>query len=161
MDQKNGMVDTKMKNLFDATTASEIRTRLETLRPDSQRQWGKMTPAQALAHCARSTEWTVKDSFPPRIFIGRILGGFVKPHIFKDDAPLRPGSPTTRELIVRGEPDFDAERQRLTKLLDRFVAAGPAGCTTHPHPFFGKLTAEEWAILMYKHLDHHLRQFGA
>jgi LPS sulfotransferase NodH len=45
-------------------------------------------------------------------------------------------------------------------MIDRFVAAGPKGCTTHPHSFFGRLTAEEWAILMYKHLDHHLRQFG-
>jgi hypothetical protein len=46
-------------------------------------------------------------------------------------------------------------------LIDRFAAAGPQGCTTHPHAFFGSLTPDEWAILMYKHLDHHLRQFGA
>jgi transposase InsO family protein len=45
-------------------------------------------------------------------------------------------------------------------VIDRFVAAGPKSCTTHPHSFFGPLTPEEWAILMYKHLDHHLRQFG-
>ena len=45
-------------------------------------------------------------------------------------------------------------------LIDRFAAAGPKGCTTHPHSFFGPLTPDEWAILMYKHLDHHLRQFG-
>jgi hypothetical protein len=48
----------------------------------------------------------------------------------------------------------------LRGLIDRFVASGPAGCTNHPHSFFGRLTPEEWAILMYKHLDHHLRQFG-
>jgi hypothetical protein len=48
----------------------------------------------------------------------------------------------------------------LYGVIDRFVAAGPKGCTTHPHSFFGPLTPQEWAILMYKHVDHHLRQFG-
>jgi hypothetical protein len=45
-------------------------------------------------------------------------------------------------------------------LIDRFTAAGPTGCTTSPHSFFGRLTPEQWAILTFKHLDHHLRQFG-
>jgi hypothetical protein len=48
----------------------------------------------------------------------------------------------------------------MRALIDRFAAAGPAGCTTHPHAFFGRLTPDEWAILPYKRLDHHLRQFG-
>jgi hypothetical protein len=52
------------------------------------------------------------------------------------------------------------ERQRLSGLIDRSAAAGPAGCTTHPHSFFGSLTPVEWAEFMYVHLDHHLRQFG-
>ncbi len=62
---------------------------------------------------------------------------------------------------MTGERDLEAERRRLCGLIEGFVAAGPAGCTTHPHSFFGRLTPEEWAILQYKHLDHHLRQFGA
>jgi Protein of unknown function (DUF1569) len=44
---------------------------------------------------------------------------------------------------------------------DRFAKGGAEGCTKHPHNFFGKLTPLEWATGMYKHLDHHLRQFGA
>jgi LPS sulfotransferase NodH len=62
---------------------------------------------------------------------------------------------------VTDERDLEAERRRLLDLVERFAAAGPAGCTTHPHSFFGRLTPREWAVLMYKHLDHHLRQFGA
>jgi transposase InsO family protein len=61
---------------------------------------------------------------------------------------------------VKHERDFVAERQRLRGLIDRFAAGGPAGCTKHPHSFFGPMTPEEWAALNYKHLDHHLRQFG-
>ncbi len=51
-------------------------------------------------------------------------------------------------------------RLGLSRLIDKFAAGGAAGCTKNPHSFFGKMTPEEWAILMYKHLDHHLRQFG-
>jgi hypothetical protein len=58
------------------------------------------------------------------------------------------------------ERDLGKERERLLGLIDKFAAGGAAGCTKNPHSFFGKMTPEEWAILMYKHLDHHLRQFG-
>jgi hypothetical protein len=62
---------------------------------------------------------------------------------------------------VPNEPDFAAEQARLIGLLNNFAAAGPQCCTSHPHAFFGRLAPHEWAILMYKHVDHHLRQFGA
>jgi hypothetical protein len=104
--------------------------------------------------------WAVGDIVPPRMFIGRLLGRFVKPLALGDDKPLRRNSPTSPTLVIADQRDLDIERERLCKLIDRFTAAGPAGCTKHPHSFFGKLTPEEWAILSYKHLDHHLRQFG-
>ena len=62
--------------------------------------------------------------------------------------------------MIRDERNLAKERTRLYGMIDRFAAAGPKGCTTHPHTFFGPLTPEQWAILMYKHLNHHLRQFG-
>jgi hypothetical protein len=73
---------------------------------------------------------------------------------------LRGNTPTVEVLVVQDERDLSKERARLCDVIDRFVAAGPKSCTTHPHSFFGPLTPEEWAILTYKHLDHHLRQFG-
>jgi len=149
-----------MKNLFEAATVEEIQLRIARLRPDSERIWGKMNPAQAMAHCAASMEWAVGDKIPPRMFVGRILGAVVKPMVFKDDAPIHRNSPTSKDLIVQDDRNLDMERERLRGLLDRFSQAGPEGCTTHPHSFFGRLAPEEWAVLMYKHLDHHLRQFG-
>jgi Protein of unknown function (DUF1569) len=149
-----------MKNLFEAATVEEVQLRIVRLLPDSERLWGKMTSAQAMAHCSMSMEWAVGEKTPPRMFVGRILGAFVKPMVFKDDAPLRRNSPTSPVLIVQGDRNLEIERERLRGLVDRFCQAGQQGCTTHPHSFFGRLTPEEWAILMYKHLDHHLRQFG-
>ena len=149
-----------MKHLFDAVTATEIKERIGRLGPDCTRQWGKMSAAQAIAHCATTMEWAVGDSFAPRMFVGRFLGPLVKSKVLKDDAPMRRNAPTAKSLVVTEERDLGKERQRLCALIDRFSAGGPQGCTKHAHTFFGPLTPEEWARLMYKHLDHHLRQFG-
>jgi Protein of unknown function (DUF1569) len=149
-----------MKNLFEAERVAEIQERLGRLRPESERQWGSMSAAQAVAHCCVGMEWAVGDRVPQRMFVGRVMGFIVKPLVMRDDKPMKKNSPTAKSLVVNDERDLRAERERLRGLIERFAAGGRAGCTTHPHSFFGKLTPEEWAILMYKHLDHHLRQFG-
>ena len=149
-----------MKNLFDAGVAEELKERISLLHPESERQWGKMSPAQAMEHCSRGVEASLGDFKPPRMMIGRILGGFIKSKALGNEEPMRRNSPTLPALIVLDDRDLSVERDRLCGLIDRFVSAGPAGCTNHPHAFFGRLTADEWAELMYKHLDHHLRQFG-
>ena len=137
-----------------------MKERLGRLTAASERKWGTMTASQAVAHCAIGMEWAVGDKTPPRMLLGRLLGRAVKPMALKDDAPMKKNSPTSPELVVRDGPDFEAERGRLCGLLDRFAAGGAEGCTGHPHTFFGKMTPEEWAVLEYKHVDHHLRQFG-
>ena len=150
-----------MKNLFDPAVASQIKTRLGKLGPHSDRRWGKMTAPQMLAHCSVSMQWAVGEVVPETgAFPVRLIGRLVKPMVFRNEAPLRKNSPTAKSLIVADERDLGKERDRLSGLIDRFAAGGAAGCTTNPHSFFGKLTPEEWAMLMYKHLDHHLRQFG-
>jgi transposase InsO family protein len=73
---------------------------------------------------------------------------------------MRRNSPTTKDLLIHDDRSLESETARLRQLIDRFAKGGPAGCTTHPHSFFGPLTPVEWSALMYKHLDHHLRQFG-
>ncbi len=149
-----------MKNLFEAARVAEVKKRTAQLRPDSGRLWGKMNPAQALAHCSLGIEWAVGDRIPPRMLMGRIIGRMVKPMVLRNDEPMRRNSPTAKDLVVQDDRDLETEQQRLCRLIDRFATAGPEGCTRHPHSFFGRLTPEEWATLMYKHLDHHLRQFG-
>jgi hypothetical protein len=150
-----------MKTFFDLTAVAEVKARLQHLRPDSVRQWGKMNAAQAVAHCANGLELALGDRRPPRLLIGRIIGWIIKPLALGNDEPMRRNSPTVPGIEVTDSRDLNAERTRLLALIDRAQAAGPPGVTTHPHSFFGRLTAEEWGVLTYKHLDHHLRQFGA
>lgn len=148
-----------MKNLFEATTAEELKNRLTHLRPDSARQWGSMNVAQMLAHCSAWMEIAAGRRSPPRTFIGRIFGPLAKKSIL-GESPVRRNMPTEKSLIVSGEREFAEERRQLEQWIDRFAGGGPEGCTKDPHSFFGPMTPMEWAILGFKHLDHHLRQFG-
>ena len=149
-----------MKNLFEAGRAAEVKERIARLGPDSERQWGKMSAAQAVAHCASGLELALGDKLLPRMLVGRIIGGMVKRKVLGNDEPLRRNSPTAKSLMVQDQRDLGKERERLCGLIDRFATGGAAVCTSHPHTFFGRLTPDEWATLMYEHLDHHLRQFG-
>jgi hypothetical protein len=149
-----------MKTLFDAATANEVKERMGRLEPNTQRQWGKMSAPQALAHLATTMEWAVGDSKEPRMFVGYLFGGIAKSRVLKDERPMGKNMPTAKSLVVADPRDLQRERLRLSALIDRFCAGGPKGCTKNPHTFFGPLTPDEWSQLMYKHLDHHLRQFG-
>lgn len=149
-----------MKQLYDSACVAEVKARLAALRPDSAPLWGRMRVGQAMAHCAVGLESATGERVIPRVLIGRLIGRLVKPLALGDDKPMKRNSPTARDFLIDGDRDLDVERARVNVLIDRFASAGPAGCTTHPHAFFGPMTPEEWSILMYKHLDHHLRQFG-
>src|SRR5437773_319318 len=112
-----------MKNLFETARVEEVKERLARLRPDSERQWGKMNPAQAMAHCCGGVEMALGDRTPPRMFLGRIIGRIVKPLALGNNEPLRRNSPTVEGLVIEDERDLGAERERLHRLIDRFAAA--------------------------------------
>ena len=149
-----------MRHFLDSTAVAEVKARVQHLRADSVPQWGTMNAAQAVAHLAGGLELALGDRRPPRVLIGRLLGWAIKPLALGNDAPMRHNTPTVPELKVADARDLAVERARLLALIDRAAAGGSGGWTTHPHSFFGRLTSDEWGVLMYKHLDHHLRQFG-
>jgi hypothetical protein len=148
-----------MKNLFEPATVETVKGRIALLRPDSDRLWGKMNPAQMLAHCSAAMEMALGERVPPRILIGRLLGPLAKKSLIRKEQPMPRNAATDKSLIVADDRDLVAEKDRIFHLIDRVFAGGPGVCTKHPHFFFGPLTPEEWAALMYQHLDHHLRQF--
>jgi len=149
-----------MKNLFQQETVDELIARIDALQPATQRQWGKMDVAQMMAHCSAALDMASGRLNPPRILIGRVLGPFVKP-IYTNERPLSRNSPTDPKLIVSDQRDFLSEQARLKLCVRQFHDGGEAQCTRHPHPFFGPLAPADWSRGMYKHPDHHLRQFGA
>jgi len=148
-----------MKNLFEPDTVNEVLGRIDKLQPTTPRQWGKMDSAQMLAHCSAAMAMATGESNLPRLFIGRLIGGFAKP-IYTNEKPFSKSTPTSKELVFAHPCDFSRERESLCNRIRKFQSGGAAQCTRHPHPFFGPLTPQEWSRGMYKHLDHHLRQFG-
>ena len=149
-----------MRNLFEPEAIDEIQSRIDSLQPASPRQWGKMDVAQMMAHCSAGLDMASGRLNPPRILIGRLIGLFVKP-IYTNEKPFSQNNPTDKALVVADQRNFQHEREQLKLKLQQFHEGGEARCTRHAHPFFGALTPQQWSRGMYKHLDHHLRQFGA
>ena len=149
-----------MKNLVQSEAVDEIISRIDKLQPISQRQWGKMDVAQMMAHCSASVDMATGRLKIPRAFIGRLVGPLFK-SIYTNEKPFSQNAPTAQELKFADPHDFAREQEMLKQKVHEFHRGGEAQCTKHPHPFFGALTPQEWARGTYKHLDHHLRQFGA
>jgi hypothetical protein len=148
-----------MKSLFVPADRESLLQRIHALDPGSARQWGKMNPAQMLCHCSRALETGTGDRPMKQKLIGKILMPFFRSSIL-GKKPFSKNSPTDPTFVVSDEREFAAERARLLGLIDRFVAIGAAKAGAQTHAFFGKMTGDEWGELMYKHIDHHLRQFG-
>lgn len=148
-----------MKSLFDVDAYNEIDRRIDQLRPDSERRWGKMNVAQMLAHCVVPLEMASGRYKPKRQLLGRLIGWMAIKN-YLSDAPFKQGLPTASNFIVSDAREFNVEKSKLKTLLKQFHEGGEANATTHPHSFFGKLTQKQWGETQYKHLDHHLRQFG-
>jgi hypothetical protein len=148
-----------MKTLFDQADREALRIRLQHLDAAAPRQWGKMNAAQMVTHCARALEAATGDNPRKQALIGKLLSPFVRKSVL-GEKPFSRNSPTDPTFVVADEREFAAERQHLLELIDRFVSRDEA-VASQTHSFFGRLSAAEWGQLMYKHIDHHLQQFGA
>jgi hypothetical protein len=148
-----------MHDIFDARRGDEILARLEALRPEAVRQWGKMTVGQMLAHCTIAVEAANGDRPMKQAFIGKLLTPFVRSS-FVGPKPYSRNSPTGPVLVVADARDFATEKARLLTALRRLLERGPGAAARHLHGFIGRVSGEEWGRVQWKHLDHHLRQFG-
>ena len=148
-----------MKNLFDKDSYDEIARRIKALTPGTQRQWGKMNVAQMLAHCKAAFSVPLSNKKMPRSILGLLVGWMIKSKLHNEE-PWKRNLPTAPNFKITGERDFEKEKQELIGLINQFYHGGPGNVGKFPHPMFGTYTSEQWGKAMYKHLDHHLRQFG-
>ena len=146
----------EIKNMFDPSVKQAIVDRINKLTPQSQRQWGKMDVAQMLAHvqlpisCAYGTH-QVKGS----LFM-QLLGPLFKGVLYSNK-PYKRGLPTDPSYIISDAKKFVVEKQGLLEKLNRFSSEN---IMVENHPVWGKLSKEQWSKATWKHLDHHLQQFG-
>ena len=147
-----------MKTLCSETDRQALLARFERLRPETAARWGRMRAPQMLAHLTQSLRMATGELpvRPKRLFLRyapfRQLAMYV--------LPMPKGLPTAPELLARQPDEWELELATLREALDRFARRSHDAAWPE-HPVFGPLTAAQWGTQQHRHVDHHLRQFGA
>lgn len=148
-----------MKSVFDKVTRDELTSRINNLNENSTRQWGKMNVGQMLEHCVRAEESYLGKVHYRRVFMGYLFGKIALKNMLKDDSPVKRNMPTKPEFVVTGTYDnIEEGKKRWIKLIEEY---GQCMKPIFVHFFFGPMTKEQLGYFVYKHADHHLRQFNS
>lgn len=148
-----------MKTVFDPGVRDELIIRIGGLSASDKALWGKMDVGQMVKHCVLWQEWVLQGKRLKRVFPGRLIGGMLLKKEMSSEV-MRKNNPSSVELIVTDKDiDLSWEKEVLVGLVREY------GGYVYPaegfiHPFFGKMTREQIGEFAYKHLDHHLQQFG-
>ena len=147
----------EIKNLFDAGVKQDIINRIHQLTAGSKAVWGKMNVAQMLAHVQAPMGVAFGTHTVKGHWLMKLILPFFKKNLY-DEKPWKQSLPTDKTFIMTGlSKDFEKEKAQLLDMLNRFTESN---MINEQHPVFGKLTKEQWSKAMWKHLDHHLKQFG-
>lgn len=142
--------------LFNPAARAAIRAHVDRLTPQHTPRWGRMDAGRMVVHvtaqlCAALGELPCtpqKTPFNNWLMRRLIVYG-----------PWPRGAPTAPEFLATPPATWDEDVAALRGALDRFGARDERGAWPE-HPAFGPLTGRMWGILSWRHMDHHLRQFG-
>jgi Protein of unknown function (DUF1569) len=149
-----------LPDIFSKPVADAVIQRIHQLSASTQAKWGKMSVDQMLAHCNVSYEM-IYDTIhkKPGFFRQFILKKIVK-NIVVSETPYKQNNPTAPQFKITAQKDFDREKQRLIDFISKTSEHGVSYFDGKISHSFGKLSSIEWNNMLYKHLDHHLMQFG-
>lgn len=150
-----------LPNIFTKEVSDGIITRINNLTSETQRKWGTMSASQMLAHCCVTYEYIYEPGKYPKagFMIGLILKTVVKKAV-TNEKPYKHNLRTGPDFLVKDDKNFDFEKNRLIDFITRVQQEGEANFDGRISHSFGKLNKEQWNNMFYKHLDHHLSQFG-
>ena len=149
-----------MKSVFEAKVVEELTERINRLNPDSSPQWGKMSVDQMLAHCNVTYELVYENRHKkPNPLMRFILRNLIKKAVV-NEIPYKRNGQTAPAFVVKNDRDFELEKARLITYLIQTQQLGEAHFDQKESLNFGPLSKQEWNNMFYKHLDHHLTQFG-
>jgi hypothetical protein len=148
-----------MKSIFDIAVRHEVVGRSSSLNQKSKALWGKMTVSQMVKHCALSEEYYYGNIIVKRSFLGRIFGKLAIQGVLKDEyTEIKKNAPTPPQLKVAYPVlNLEVEKENWKQLILRYENFQQDNFI---HWFFGKMTKKQLGEFIYKHCDHHLRQFG-
>ncbi len=149
-----------MENIFDKDVCEKIISRINNLTVDSTPNWGSMNVAQMFAHCNVTYEMAFTNKHPkPNFFVKTMLKLFVKNSVV-GTKPFPKNSRTAPQFIITNEKDFEKEKVRLIDFIHKTLELGKNHFEGKESHSFGALNSNEWNNMFYKHLNHHLEQFG-
>lgn len=149
-----------MKNIFELSVTQELIHRVEALTPSQPAKWGTMNASQMMAHCEVSYKMAFDPHYPkPNALVRWMLKTMIKKKVV-GETPYPKNSRTAPQFIIKESKDFEVEKKNLIQSLKKTQELGAAAFEGKESPSFGPLTSQEWNNMLYKHLDHHLTQFG-
>ncbi len=149
-----------MKNIFNQDIVTETINRIDKLTPETQPAWGKMSVSKMLAHCNVAYELVYEDKHPkPNAFMKFFIKLVAKDAVVSEK-PYKKSVMTSPAFIIKDEREFNKEKTRLIDHIIKTKQLGESYFDNKESHSFGVLTKGEWNNMFYKHLDHHLTQFG-
>lgn len=148
-----------MGSILNESDRTALIGRLNSLTDSSTARWGRMSVVGMLQHLGLSTRMAVGE-LPVASVNKRPFQMFPLKHLLLYVLPFPKGAPTAGELKPDGAASFDKERAIVVNVLEQ-MGTGPRDGIGPAHPLFGPLSWREWGVVTYKHVDHHLKQFGA
>lgn len=146
---------------FERASLPAYRARIMSLRPNSERRWGKMDATEMMAHLRRSLELSLNEiegiEDKSNLFTRTVMR-WLAFHVL----PWPKGKLKSPPMFFpEFHETFETEREKLLEAMERFIdelEADPE--QTGLSPFFGPVTLHYYRRMHGKHMDHHLRQFG-
>lgn len=149
-----------LPNIFTQQVSEQVIERIGKLTPNTTPQWGKMNAAQMLAHCNVPYEMVYESIHPkPNAFMVWLISLMAKDTVVSEK-PYPRNTRTAPAFLIKGEHDFEKEKSRVISYITRTQQLGEGHFDQKLSNSFGKLSITEWNNMFYKHLDHHLTQFG-
>jgi hypothetical protein len=146
-----------MKSVWNARDQRDLHDRITRLTTSTPGRWGKFTAPQMVMHLCDSLRMASGEMVIPLRNMALRYTPIKEVVIYW--APFPRNAPTAPELLTRPPSEWRADIAELQSRLDDFVRRGESAATA-VHPAFGHLTPKQWGVLVYRHMDHHLRQFG-
>lgn len=148
------------RNIFLPATTAELIERINKLTPETQPHWGKMNVGQMLAHLCVMYEMVYETKHKRPNALARFFITLVAKETVVGRKPYPRNSRTAPAFMISDQRDFEKEKSRLIEYIIRTEKNGEAFFDGRESHSFGKLTLPEWNNYFYKHLNHHLTQFG-
>jgi hypothetical protein len=149
-----------MKNIFSEVVTKEVISRIEALTPDTKPSWGKMSVSQMMAHCNVAYTMAFSTSKKRPKFLTRLVLKLVVKPIVVSEKPFSKNGKTARQFLITDDKNYEEEQSKLIENIRKVQKLGAGYFEGKESISLGKLKSQEWNNMFYKHLDHHLTQFG-